>query len=69
MSSKCSCIFCIETYPALKRMKTYLKPEDYQAVENLIEQNLIHKDAFDLQQQKLREAEAQIDDLKRLINS
>lgn len=64
----CDCLFCRETNTALKRMKEYLKPEDYQAVENAIEENIVHHSDLEFERNMRILAEARIKDLEKQIN-
>lgn len=36
---KCQCDFCQRTYPAIKRMAHYLKPDDFEVVQRVMDEN------------------------------
>jgi len=58
MGNKCECRFCQETYPAIKRMREYLKPEDLKAVENALESSMTHETDYIHEREHRKEAEA-----------
>ena len=36
MGKTCQCQFCKDTYPAIKRLREYMRPEDWTAIDNAL---------------------------------
>jgi len=60
-SEKCRCIFCVVLYPAIKRMREYLAPEDWDAIDSYLTSIATHEMDVEHETQKRREAEAERD--------